>query len=1182
MARRIYLLRLLSLLLFSLFSGNMHAQSAGEFVENRGQWDGGFRYRAKVHRGTAVFLETDAFTYSMAKVTHDGHKHDAASLPETVPAHAWKVQFRGAEKRVALQPQEPSAHYYNYFLGADSSRWKSGIHPSAGVLYKNLYPDIDLETGFSKAQFKYTFHLAAGADPAVIQLEYSGTDGLSIDKKGALQVKTSLGNVTETAPVAWQTASTGRKMVRCHYHISGNLVSFSFPNGYDKRLPLVIDPTVVFATFSGATADSWGFTATYDDFGNFYAGGIVNQAPGEAYPTTTGAFQATYGGGSTNAGMSNLYSTYPCDMAISKFNAAGNALIYGTYIGGTNNEQPHSMVVDSAGNLFIAGRTYSSDYPVQAGSYDNTFNGVADLVVTKLNPTGTALLGSTFIGGTGGDGVNIQATPPTGSSTLMYNYGDDARSEVIADKAGNIYVAANTQSADFPTVKASQTALSGTQDAVIFKFDNALSALEWSTYYGGSGNDAAYVLTLDTSQQFLYVGGGTNSANFPMPAGGFQSAYAGGRADGFVLRFQNSGTYPALNGSFIGRSNYDQVYGLQTDYDNKIYLMGQTLGGTFPVTPGVYSNPGSTQFIMQMDPLLQTSPVSTVIGNGVSNGPNISPVAFLVDTCGNIYLSGWGGSLFGFNPFASSMTNMPITPGAIQPTTDDQDFYFIVLSKNAGSLLYGTYRGQSGTDEHVDGGTSRFDKNGVVYQAICAGCAQTSFPTTQGAYSTTNQSARNCNLVALKIAFELGSVQAVATASPTTSGCPPLDVTFTNNSVNGVVFQWDFGDGSPVDTARNPQHTYTRPGTFTARLVASNTVACRERDTAYITIRVDSNAISGNIVAQVTNPCPPYTVSLANNVTVVGSSATYNWDFGDGVTTGARDPLTHQYADSGTYTIRLIVTNPVACNSPDTFLQTVTLGSQSVSAAFTAPDSVCLDVAGGVAFQSQTGNASGLLWDFGDGQTSTQIAPTHAYQQAGRYTVTLIADNPATCNGADTARRAITILPQPIANFDFEPIIPEPNLPIRFINLSTSADRYRWTFGDGGNSTLKDPEHFYKKSGTYKTCLTAVSNAGCLDTLCREVVADVRIAADVPTAFSPNGDGKNDVLYVRGAAIESVLFRVYNRWGQLVFETTDPQKGWDGTWNGQPQEADAYAYTLTVSFIDGTATSKNGHITLLR
>jgi len=239
-------------------------------------------------------------------------------------------------------------------------------------------------------------------------------------------------------------------------------------------------------------------------------------------------------------------------------------------------------------------------------------------------------------------------------------------------------------------------------------------------------------------------------------------------------------------------------------------------------------------------------------------------------------------------------------------------------------------------------------------------------------------------------------------------------------------------------------------------------------------------------------------------------------------------------------------------------------------------------VAGGIVFQSQTGNATGLLWDFGDGQTSTQIAPTHAYQQAGRYTVTLIADNPATCNGADTARRAITILPQPIANFDFEPIIPEPNLPIRFINLSASADRYRWAFGDGGNSTLKDPEHFYKKSGTYKTCLTAVSNAGCLDTLCREVVADVRIAADVPTAFSPNGDGKNDVLYVRGAAIETVAFRVYNRWGQLVFETTDPQKGWDGTWNGQPQEADAYAYTLTVSFIDGTATSKNGHITLLR
>lgn len=1184
MAVRLQIPALLCLLLLFVVTDSF-GQSAGEFVENRGQWSGAFRYRAKVLRGTAVFLEKAAFTYSMAKVEGDGHKHDAEMLPEKVPAHAWKVHFAGAVASAELQPQEPQAHYYNYFLGSDTSRWKTGIHPALGVVYKNLYPGTDLHAGFENDHFKYSFHLAAGADPAHLRLQYEGVDGLQIDKKGALLLKTSLGTVTEQAPVAWQLTSKGRKKLRCIYALSGKEIQFAFPDGYDRTLPLVIDPTVVFATFSGATADSWGFTATYDDFGNFYAGGIVNQEPGEAYPTTTGAFQATYGGGTTNPGLPTVYSTYPCDISISKFNAAGNTLIYGTYIGGSNNEQPHSMVVDSAGNLFIAGRTYSNNYPVLPGSYDNSFNGVADIVVTKLNPTGTALLGSTFIGGSGADGVNIRANrgdaPIDGGSTLLFNYGDDARSEIITDKAGNIYVAANTQSTNFPTVNAVQTTLSGPQDAVVFKMNNTLSGLLWSTYYGGAGNDAAYVLTLDTSQTSLYVGGGTSSANFPMPSGGFQSSFQGGRADGFVLRFENGGGYPVLNGSFIGQSSYDQVYGLQTDHENKIYLMGQTLGGTFPVTPGVYSNPGSNQFIMQMDPLLQNNQVSTVIGTGAAPNPNISPVAFLVDTCGNIYLSGWGGTLFGFNPFSSPMTNMPITPGAIQPNTDGQDFYFVVLSKNAGALLYGTYRGQAGVDEHVDGGTSRFDKNGVVYQAICAGCGRSGFPTTQGAYSTTNPSRRNCNLVALKIAFELGSVRAAATASPASGGCPPLDVTFSNASSNAAVFQWDFGDGSPIDTARNPRHIYTRPGTYRARLIASNTIACRERDTAYITIVVDSNAVFGNFAVQVTDSCKPYTISLTNNVSTPGSSASFRWEFGDGNVSTLRNPFTHAYADTGTYTIRLIVADPVACNSPDTFLQTVTLRSQYVSGAFKSPDSLCLE-AGGVLFQSNTSLATGILWQFGDGSTSTLTAPTHTYQQAGRYAVTLIASNPATCNKADTVRRTITILPNPVALFDYTPIIPEPNTPLKFVNQSVDAQRYRWAFGDGGTSSEESPEHFYKRSGNYKVCLTAISVAGCLDTLCRNIVADVRIAADVPNAFSPNGDGNNDVLYVRGAAIETFTFRLYNRWGQLIFETSSLQKGWDGTWNGKPQEADAYAYTLTATFIDGTTASKSGHITLLR
>ncbi|RYD52409.1 MAG: PKD domain-containing protein [Sphingobacteriales bacterium] len=1171
--------RLLLLLLLCATSLTGFSQAVQEFVANSGQWEGAFRYRGRVHADTWVFGEATGLTYSMTDFSgHDHHRSDSG-VTHTTHGHAWKMQFVGAHPQPVIRALDSEAHYYNYFLGSDSTRWKSGLHPTHSLQYQRLYTGIDLEVGFIAGQFKYEYHIAAGADPAVIAQRYEGVQSIRIEK-GALKLQTSLGAVTEQAPVAWQTNGTVKKKIRCQYQLTDSTVRYLFPDGYDPRLPIVIDPVVVFASFSGSTADNWGFTATYDNAGSFYAGGLVNVTAGQAYPTTPGAFQTTYGGGSPNTGSGAVYSTYPSDISISKFSANGNTLVYGTYIGGSNNEQPHSMVVDTQGNLFIAGRTYSTNYPAVGSSYDNSFNGVADIVVSKLNPTGTALLGSTFLGGSAADGVNIRSGTPSTASTLFYNYGDDARSEIIADRSGNVYVAASSQSTNFPTVNAIQTTSSGAQDAVIFKLDNSLSTLLWSTYYGGSGEDAAYVLTLDTAQTALYVGGGTTSTNFPMPAGGYQPGYQGGRADGFVLRFQNSGTYPVVNGSFIGRGDYDQVYGLQTDYENRIYLMGQTLGGTFPVTPGTYSNPNSNQFIMKMDANLQANLVSTVIGNGAAAQPNISPVAFLVDTCGNIYLSGWGGTLFNENPFSGGMLNMPVTPGAIQTTTDNADFYFIALSKNAGSLLYGTYRGQNGADEHVDGGTSRFDKNGVVYQAICGGCGRLGFPTTQGAYSTTNRS-NNCNLVALKIAFELGSVDASANATPATRGCPPLVVNFNNTSVNASQFTWNFGDGSPTDTARNPRHTYTRPGTFRARLVAVNPIACRIADTAYITIVVDSNSIFGDIAVQDLNTCDPYSVRITNNVTVPGSSATYAWTFGDGSSSFSRNPLTHNYTDSGTYTIRLIVTDPAACNSPDTFSKIIQVRALRVKAALSGPDSLCQN-AGGITFQSITTNATTIRWTFGDGDTSRQTAPVHTYRQPGTYTVRLIAANPDACNRADTAFKTVRIFRKPTALFDFTPIIPEANTPISFINQSVDADRYRWDFGDGDGSSETSPQHFYKQTGTYSTCLTAISVNGCLDTFCREVVADVRIACDVPTAFSPNGDGKNDILYVRGAAIETLSFRVYNRWGQLLFETDTLTTGWDGTWQGKPQEADAYAYMLSATFIDGTRVRRNGHITLLR
>ncbi len=1175
--RSFYVL-LLALLHFPFFLKAQHAPL--QFVQNQGQWKEPFLYKATSPEAE-VYLEPTGFTYVIgAAGNHElihAFKHNEVSAPPVLRYHAYKVSLIEANTGAIVTSSKKQPYYHNYFLGNDPDRWKSGIHPCLNVDYADIYPGVDLHVSSEHQQLKYDFIVAAGADPSRIRLRYEGLNRVSI-KKGNLLLETSVGQVQELKPVVYQYIDNQRVDVPCDYDLdrSTNTLSYSFPEGYNKAYTLVIDPSVVFATFTGSTADNWGFTATYDPQGNFYAGGTVYSV---GYPTTTGAFQTVFAGGGSGGGNGLLF-----DMGISKFTPNGTSLIYSTYIGGTDNEQPHSLIVDAQDNLVIAGRSYSSDFPV-VNAFDPSHNGGADIVVAKLNPSGTGLLGATYIGGSLDDGVNISSifTAVTG---LKHNYGDDSRSEVITDNAGNIYVAASTTSTDFPvTANATQSSHQGQQDGVVFKLTPNLSTLTWSTYLGGTSDDAAYVLALSPNASRVYVAGGTASSNFPVTSATLWPSYMGGTADGFILRFQNSGSYNLERGTFIGQANYDQCYGIQVDNQNEVYAMGQTIGGTFPVTPGAYANPGSSQFVIKLDSNLSNIVYSTVFGSSNPNVTNISPVAFLVDTCEQVYISGWGGNLAlnGGNTF-----NMPVTPDAAQSSTDGSDFYFIVFSRDVTSLLYATFYGGVGLGEHVDGGTSRFDRNGVVYQGICGGCGgSSSVPTTPGTHSPTNGSG-NCNFLALKIAFELGSVSAVADVSPDTAGCPPFTVNFQNNSGNGITYEWDFGDGSPVDTNATPApHTFTDPGVYTVRLIVKNPVACvATEDTAYLTIVVDTNEIRADFDYQVTDSCDPYIASFTNTSELgsgpnPGANATFTWNFGDGSPdfTGM-NPGQHVFPDTGCYTVRLLIEDSTTCNKSSVIEKIVCIQSSRVIAAMTIPDSLCLGTP--VLMVNDSWNYTAAHWDFGDGNTSTHPGPNYTYQQTGTFTVQLVASHPFTCNLSDTAYKQISIFSQPVAAFEHSPIIPEPNKEIQFTNYSQGAVTYRWTFGDGNGSQEEHPTHLYKKTGTYTVCLMVMNEIGCADTTCRRVDAEIFPAIDVPTGFSPNGDGNNDILYVRGAAIEKLNFKVYNRWGELVFETNDENVGWDGNYKGQPQEMESYAWILSARFVDGSSVERSGNVTLLR
>ncbi len=1152
-----------------------------EFIANEGQWDGPFVYKA-ITGGADIFLEKKGFTYVVGAADNREKrmaiKYGKQQAPASLNFHAYRVHFEGAQDAV-ISGSKPQTHYYNYFLGNKPERWKTGIHPVQVLDYKNIYQHIDLRVASEGGSLKYDFIVHPGADAGQIRLRFEGTDGISIHN-GGLHISTSVGYVEERKPYAYQLINGQKKEVRCVYKIKGSEVTYVFPQGYDRTQLLVIDPVVEFATFTGSVSDNWGYSATYDNQGNFYAGG---GAAGPNYPITTGAFQLAYAGGGAGGGNTG----FPSDMAISKFNPSGSALVFSTFIGGQDNDQPHSMIVDANNNLIIAGRTYSNNYPTHQSSYDTTYNGNADIVVTKLNATGTALIGSTFIGGTADDGVNISSVSNVTGVQLKHSYADDARSEVIVDKSGRVYVTAASKSTNFPLLQASQSSLSGTQDAVVFKLSRNLDTLLWSTYLGGSDVDAGYVLALDTSEEHVYVAGGTASGDFPVIAGGYWATYQGGISDGYIVKFQNDGTYPKMRSTFIGRGNYDQCFGIQVDLEDNVYVTGNTLGGTFPVQPsGIYADPGSSQFVMKLNPDLNNNIYSTVFGTGNTSAINITPVAFLVDTCQNVYISGWGGNLAGAG---SSTTGLPVTLApnpnpAFQSTTDGEDFYFFVLSKNAVSQLFGSFFGGGTLQEHVDGGTSRFDKNGVIYQAICGGCwGSSAVPTTPGAYSTTNGSAL-CNLVAVKVAFNLGAVNAVADAEPKARGCLPFTVEFSNNSTNAVGFTWDFDDGSPVDTNRAPTHTFTQQGTFNVRMVAYNPNACKVWDTVYLAVRVDTNRMTADFEYAIVDSCDPYSASFVNtshfSYKTADALTQFDWYFGDGNSFTGETPPVHNYAGPGTYTVMLVINDTTACNDPDTVIKTIEFINQMVRAAMDLPDSIC--IAHDTVFNDLSQNATSILWDFGDGTTSAESNPRHRFPASGRYTVTLAAMNPATCNGIDSIQKTIWVKPMPVALFEHQPQIPQTNMPISFVNLSKNAVRYHWDLGDGTESREQHTRHLYKRTGKFKVCLTVYTPENCSDVFCREVETDIRPLIDVPSAFSPNGDGNNDILYVRGGAVETIVFRIYNRWGEMVFESTDMNVGWDGTYKGKGQEMEVYAYTLYATFFDGSATTKQGNVTLLR
>lgn len=1083
-----------------------HGGQAASFIENLGQWPAPVLFRTGAS-GAALFVERNGWTWAKYESSASDRMHDIAQLsPEDQAAlrfngHAWRMRFVAPEPGTSVHGTERASAYHNYFLGNDPSTWRSKVGLFEGVRHEQVWSGIDIVLKKEGGNFKYDVLLAPGADPRDIAFRYEGLEDLSLTKDGILLMKTSVGDLSELAPVAFYADAKGGA-VPCKFMLSGDVVGFVFPTGYDGKRPVIIDPLLIAGTYSGATGQSnYGHCAAYDDSGNIYSAG---RNFGPTYPVTTGAFQTAPGGGGT-------------DMSLSKYNPDGSELIWASYLGGSEGENPHSLIANAQGELIVLGSTSSSNYPLTSQAYDQTVND-QDICITHISSDGTTLIGSTYLGGTGSDGTNM----------VFGNYGEAYRGEVYLDATGNILIASFSSSADFPTTDgAFQQTHGGAQDGVVAILDPTCSQLIASTYLGGSGSDAAMGLRIMANGEIV-INGSSPGEGFPMPTTGYMPDHQGGDQDAFIVRL-TSDLVTMVNGTYFGTTGTDRSYFLDLDSEDNVWLYGQTTG-TVPIFPeGTYGSAGGEVFVAKFTNMLDDALVTTMIPG------QLAPVAFLVDVCDNVYISGYEAS-----------GNLPTTADALYTSGS---FYLASFSYDMQDILFATHYGGS----HVDGGTSRFDKNGIVYQGVCAGGQ--SMQSTPWAYAPTNQIA--WDIAVFKIDFETAGVQANISSS-SVSGCVPAVFNLTATG-RADIFYWDLGDDSPIQTGDQITVTYDEVGSYLVRLIGVDSLSCNIADTTFITLNVyDPASMTAEFEPTVQSSCDGFFLQLEN--TSVGGNQ-YAWSFGDGGTSTVFEP-THEYAGPGTYDLELEVLNTICA---DTAVYTIPVTFIAPSIPFDPPSPVAICPGSNALLDAGPGYDS-YLWSTGNAVQQLTVV------EVGDYGIT-VTDGSCSASGTVTVVQAPEHPPTPDAYTCGGRAIPiAPAFPVASITWSNGITQSPLVVSQGGLYGF-----------------AAVDGYGCpVEDVIRVLEIPVgRGEGLVPNVFTPNNDQKNDRFEVIGEGIENFHMEVYDRWGMKMFETANQTNGWNGgVDNGLSAPVPDGTYYYIVDFKDWCSdeplTTLKGHVTLLR
>ena len=555
------------------------------------------------------------------------------------------VRFSGANPEPRIEAQDSLGGKVNFLLGNRREDWQTDVPTYAAILYHDLYPGIDLTYSIAQGRLKSEFRVSPGADPAAIRWLYRGALERRIDGGGHLVVTAAGGQVQEDKPDLYQEARGIRSQVEGGFRLLGDgTVGFSVAS-YDRSRALVIDPVIGFSTYLGGNGLDSARAIAVDAAANSYVAGFTDSSD---FPAVN-PLQARGGG---------------TDAFVAKLSAAGG-LVYCTYLGGSWDDRAFGIAVDTGGSAYVTGWTYSPNFPTTSGALQRSFGGGRDAFAAKLNAAGNTLVYSTYLGGSGYD---------TGNG-------------IAIDSLGYAYVAGDTNSSNFPVLYAFQSSNGGQQDAFVSKLNPSGSALVWSTYLGGSGDDLANAIVVDASGD-AYVTGGTTSTNFPVFRP-LQSGNAGGQ-DAFVTKFSSDGRALAystyLGGSGGTAAANEMGTALQVDASGNAYVTGMTSSANFPTLNAfqpVHGGGTMDAFVSKVNPAGSALLYSTYLGGAGAD----YAYGIAVTSSGAAVVAGY-----------TSSSNFPVS-GAIQPLKSGVYDGFIARLAPAGNALeMATYWGGTNSE----------------------------------------------------------------------------------------------------------------------------------------------------------------------------------------------------------------------------------------------------------------------------------------------------------------------------------------------------------------------------------------------------------------------------------------------------------------------------------------------------